>query len=170
MNRLSPLLAIAVVLAAAVPTHAMADDFDGAGTLVGIPFDGPFEVVEEARQTGANGPVWVRWYDATFDECVEAFTEVYAGDSQLAEDWSLSGYGRNAATGAWNFGLLFRSEALYRMEVHDDGGGCRVEVDSSALGLVGGYYRMPWPALQPVGTAPLRIDPMVPNRIFPADP
>ncbi len=170
MSHLLRLCPLAAVLLAVAPSHASADDFDGAGVLLGVPFDGPFSVVDEERRTGADGPVWVRWYDATFDECVEAFVDVYAGEADLAQDWSLSGYGRDAATGAWNFGLLFRSETLYRMEVHDDGGACRVELDSSPLGLVGGYYRVPWPPMQPVGVAPLRIDPMVPGTVVPAEP
>ena len=37
-----------------------------------------------------------------------------------------------------------------------------------ALGLVGGYYRIPWPALHPMGLDPIRIDPMVPDRVLPA--
>lgn len=155
---------VAIVVAPVCLVHA--DDFDAAGALTGIPFEGPFEVVDESRRSGHDGPVFVRLYDASFDACVAEFVDTYADGDTLAPDWSLTGYGRDAATGAWRFGLLFAGEALFRMEVQDDDGRCRLEVGSTGLGLVGGYYRIPWPALQPVGAPALRVDPMVPDRVL----
>jgi len=157
---LATMLATMLVLVAG----AQAADVDGAGNLLGFPFDAPLTVTSESSSTRDGERVFVWTHAEDFERCVEAYRALYDQSVALADEWSISGYGYDPTGQAWRFGLLHRGNRLYAMSILDEHGVCRVELQSSLHPIPGSYYRFSHPPMRPYGTAPIDLDPLTPAQ------
>ncbi len=148
--------------AGAQPAEAL--PFDDAGQLFTVPFDLPFEIIAEEVETREEGPRFVRIVTIDYAACVEHFRGLYAREEEIAPGWRVSGYGFDAASNAWLFGLIYRDHQLYGIAVEPDELGCRVTVDGDAHTIPGGRYRYSHGPLAPFGADAVDIDPLLRYR------
>lgn len=145
---------VALVLLAASTAQAQTDS---SGRLQSIPFELPFDLLDE--EVGED--VFAQVLAVPYDECVEFFQQSLEDSAELAPGWTIGGQGRDTAEDHWRFGLLYEHRILYDMIVRRDSFGCRVEVGADADPIPGGRYRWSYPPLRLSDGTEIVVDPLV---------
>lgn len=145
---------VALVLANASVAAAQTD---ATGRLQAIPFELPFELLDESLEED----VFAQVLDVPYDECVAFFQASLEQDTELAPGWRIGGQGLDTAEQHWRFGLLYERRILYDVIVRRDSQGCRVQVGVEADPIPGGRYRWSYPPLRMSDGTEIVVDPLV---------